>query len=249
MLLAAVTGLIWFGRKDAAEFTAFKAIADTHERVAHFRRWTLRSLLLFGGSALAGLAILGRLDALFSLPAEFGPLASLPRGGTAGQADELALLPVLAGAGLAMALGMLLTFLVLKRLNTAPKMIGDVDSMIPRNRAEAFWTFLMSLNAGFSEELFFRLLLPLLLVQLTGSALAAFIIATLMFGAAHLYQGWKGIAMTAALGAAMAAFYLLTGSLWVAIAVHVLMNVNGLILRPFLMARSARSAPATAGPA
>jgi len=64
-----------------------------------------------------------------------------------------------------------------------------------------------------------------------------------VFGLAHLYQGWVGILATAVIGAALAALYLGSGALWLAMAVHAAFDLFGLVIRPGLTRlASARSA-------
>lgn len=47
--------------------------------------------------------------------------------------------------------------------------VGPAQALIPQNRREAVLALLLSLKAAFSEEIFFRLALPLLLFRVTGS--------------------------------------------------------------------------------
>jgi membrane protease YdiL (CAAX protease family) len=54
----------------------------------------------------------------------------------------------------------------------------------------------------------------------------------LVFGAVHRYQGWPGMIATTLTGAALAALYGLTGALWVAIAFHIAIDLNTLVVRP-----------------
>jgi membrane protease YdiL (CAAX protease family) len=130
----------------------------------------------------------------------------------------------------------ILAFLLprLRRRRTRPLLLGDIAPLLPRNGPETLWTAVLSINAGVGEELYFRLLLPLLLVSLGSGALAAFIIAGLIFGAMHLYQGAAGIAATTILGGALTAAYLLSGSLWFAVALHAFIDLVGLVIRPSL---------------
>ena len=114
------------------------------------------------------------------------------------------------------------------------KPIGNVGSLLPRNRPEVAHAAAMSIAAGISEELAFRLFLPLLIVLVTGSALVAFGVAIAVFGAMHLYQGRAGVIATTLVGALMAAVYLMTGSLWLAMVLHALIDFNALVLRPML---------------
>jgi membrane protease YdiL (CAAX protease family) len=122
-----------------------------------------------------------------------------------------------------------------KKLQTSHATLGDIEPLMPRNGAETGWAALLSINAGLSEECFFRLLLPLLLTSLLHNPLLAFGIATVLFGLVHLYQGVAGVVMTTLVGVVMAGLYLWTGDLWVAIAVHAGLDLFGLVVRPTFM--------------
>ena len=74
-----------------------------------------------------------------------------------------------------------------------------------------------------------------------GDPLAAFAVAAVIFGLVHLYQGWKGVIATGAMGAFMSFIYILSGSLWLVVLIHVLIDLNGLFLRPFLARRFGKS--------
>ncbi|MEH3046571.1 CPBP family intramembrane glutamic endopeptidase [Sphingomonas adhaesiva] len=203
-------------------------------RVRHrFARRAARQMLWFALPAIAGLALLGRLDALIALPREFVParvaLATL-LGGTLAPADLARV------TGIGILLGGLAVAWVERRWRR-PFGLGDVETILPRTRAELPWGVVLSLSAGIGEELFFRLLVPLLVAIPTGSAIAGFAIATALFGGAHRYQGPVGIAATMLSGALLTGAYLLTGALWVAIALHVAIDLNALVLRPVLSGR------------
>lgn len=88
-----------------------------------------------------------------------------------------------------------------------------------------------------TEEPFFRLLVPLLIALVTGSALAGFVLATLLFGAMHRYQGWAGVIATTVFGGLMACVYVISGALWLVIAIHALVDLNGLVIWPALAHR------------
>lgn len=102
----------------------------------------------------------------------------------------------------------------------------------------------MSINAGLSEELFFRLALPLLLVLVIGNVWVAFGLAAIVFGLAHLYQGLVGVVATTAVGVLLTAFYLALGSIWIAVLVHAAIDLVGLVLRPLLDGTVKRVEPA-----
>lgn len=53
-----------------------------------------------------------------------------------------------------------------------------------------------------------------------------------MFAAAHRYQGIAGVIATGVMGVAFSAFYLASGALWLAIAAHIVVDINSLVIRP-----------------
>ena len=235
ILLAAVLALLgWFVRNDRAEYESFKALTRTEDRQALFRRWLLRSFLLFWGVSLLVLIVLGRIGALTAQPTEFAPLA-----GKLAMHFDSGFVPILIGAVIGgVVAGAVLGSLLGRRGKKAkPRVLGDIEPLFPRNRQERWWTALLGVNAGVGEELFFRLMLPLLIALVSGSIVFAFVAAGLIFGLVHFYQGWVGILATTIVGSVFAALYLATGSIWIAILLHALMNLNSLWLRPLLMAR------------
>lgn len=96
---------------------------------------------------------------------------------------------------------------------------------------------MLAISAGVTEELFFRLWLPLIVTLACGSGAVGMGVGTAAFAAMHRYQGWAGMAANLIGGALLAALYMGTGSLWVAIAVHALVDLNALVLRPWVASR------------
>ena len=60
---------------------------------------------------------------------------------------------------------------------------------------------------------------------LRKAILAAAVVSSLIFGFGHLYQGWSGMLKTGAVGAFLAGTYLLSGSLFVGMLIHALMDM------------------------
>jgi uncharacterized protein len=73
--------------------------------------------------------------------------------------------------------------------------------LLPRTYGEMMVWVALSVTAGFCEELIFRGYLQRQFLALTGKAEAAVVLQALVFGAAHLYQGWKGAVMITVYGA------------------------------------------------
>ncbi|MFT3978691.1 MAG: CPBP family intramembrane metalloprotease, partial [Sphingomonas bacterium] len=111
-------------------------------------------------------------------------------------------------------------------------LFGELGWLLPRTRADLGWGVILSLVAGVGEELFFRLAVPLLLALATGSALAGFLLSAVMFAAAHRYQGRAGVIATGAMGVVFSLLYLSSGALWLAIAAHIVVDINSLVIRP-----------------
>jgi membrane protease YdiL (CAAX protease family) len=97
-----------------------------------------------------------------------------------------------------------------------------LDIMLPRKRREKLWFTLVSVTAGIGEEIVYRGFLVYLLFDLFPAApfFAILIIAGLIFGAAHCYQGFSGIIKTGLLGVMFTSLYFASGSLLPGILLH-----------------------------
>ena len=232
LLTLCLAQLVYFLRNDRADYAAFKLLVNTSDRQRRFRHWIIKSFLFFSGTSLVALTLLRRLPALHIFPPEFTPIAEKLRQHIPhihlSSAFLAGFLPgVLIGG---VAIGIVLA----KRSasNAGTLALGDIAPLMPRNWPETAHTAVLSLNAGLGEELYFRLLLPLLLTAVTGNALAAFLVATLLFGAVHAYQGVVGVVATTVLGAVFTAIYLATGTIWIPVALHAALDLLGLVVRP-----------------
>ncbi|WP_260482918.1 CPBP family intramembrane glutamic endopeptidase [Sphingomicrobium flavum] len=226
--------------KDKSDYARFKLARGTGARRAFYRQWIMLCWILFGLGGLGILAALGATDALVVFPSEFAAL----------DLRRSAEVPPLAGMGLStmlgiatgLALGAVISAVVWRwRLApTKPPVIGDIEPLLPREKGEYPYTAALSITAGVTEELFFRLTLPLLAYAATGSALAGFVIAGAAFGLMHWYQGWTGVIATTLVGTLLAYLYLSSGSLIKPILVHILIDLVALVVRPALAARASR---------
>lgn len=225
LLAVALIALGWLARNDVKGFARFRTITDTRVRQRLFLRWAATGCALFLVMPLAGLALLGRLDALWSFPAEFEPAAlsdDLDRVGT-----DLFLIGSLA-------VGLLIGWLLNKLIRRKPRPPRPLAAILPRNAAEARRVALIAVNAGIAEEIFCRVYLPLLLVLVGLGAPTAFVASCVIFGLLHRYQGWVGILVTAYLGGMFTLSYLLTRGLEVPMFFHLAINIGSLIVRPAL---------------
>ncbi len=236
LLFAVSLGLAAWIRHDRTEYAAFKREKDSATRRAFFRRWTLQSFLGLGGASMLILLALGRPSDALGLPPEFFDLAQSlqpepPEAGSEAAEDYLL------GSVIGMLVGAATLLVVqLRRVKrTVVAMAGDVEPLLPRNRAERLAVLPLAINAGLSEELFFRLALPLLITVVTGSAAVGLVGACVAFGLTHAYQGYKGVLMTTLMGAMFTGIYLTSGSLLRPMLLHALLDIVALVLRPGLV--------------
>ena len=76
----------------------------------------------------------------------------------------------------------------------------SVAALLPQTLAEVLVWILVSITAGFCEELQSRGYLQRQFHALTGSIVAAVVAQGLLFGLMHSYQGWKQVIVISALG-------------------------------------------------
>jgi len=235
LLAVLAAAYLWFIRSGARGTAA-------PDRIARYRRWMTYAPAAFGGSALVALLFGGDIAALATLPAEFAPLVDDARR-MAGLGDNVAhiQIAVIAAVISSALLGVALAAWG-KRRGRGALIPHAMAALVPRNRIEIWWAGWLATIAAIVEELYFRLALPLIVARLLGSALAAILIATLMFARAHRGYGWPGMAFGILSGATLALLYLITGKLWFAMLVHALLNLNVLVLRPLLLPVSSSDA-------
>lgn len=82
------------------------------------------------------------------------------------------------------------TLAVINRL-LRPQTTEALRAMLPHTLAQSAAFVLLSLTAAFCEELIFRGYLQRQFAAWTKSMLTAVLLQAIIFGAAHLYQGWK----------------------------------------------------------
>lgn len=107
--------------------------------------------------------------------------------------------------------------------------------ILPLTSEERIWWIFVSLTAGICEETLYRgfLIHYFFAVPFHVGLLLALITSSVIFGAAHLYQGLAGVISTAVLGLIFSAIFLTTGTLLVPMILHALIDLRVLlILRP-----------------
>lgn len=111
--------------------------------------------------------------------------------------------------------------------------------LLPRTRGEKVLFVGVSLAAGFGEELAYRGYAIPVMAGLLGSEWGAAVFSSGIFGFLHAYQGRVGVVRTGLMGLVLAGVFLLSGSLWPAIAAHVAIDlIGGLVIGPRMLERS-----------
>lgn len=238
------------GRKRHARF---KGLETTAERQLAFKRRIYKSFLKYGIFSLLGLILLGRINAIWQFPPEYAAFRfrlfphflGLPSGDTQ-ILIQIFCLEIMMGIVIGSVLLPVITFLKKSR---KALILGDVQSLLPRNIQEMKWGALVSANAGVSEELYFRLLMPLAIYNLSGNLLLAFAVSSLVFGIVHAYQGLIGVAATLIAGLLFCGVFILSGNLLFAMALHALIDLRALVISPAITWKlnemSARRSPKT----
>jgi membrane protease YdiL (CAAX protease family) len=214
--------LLVFPVWDRVETRRLKSSTDPRARVRAYRitiGWqlvatailllTIRPALLFAPPALGGL---------------FG-LREVPEDARAVGIGILA--GLLAGAAIPV--------LLLRRRQpgkTIPNPLESIAFILPRDREERAWFGAMCLVVGVCEEIIFRgfLIRYLQGLPLGPGLLGAILVAAAIFGIDHGYQGWKGILGTGLLALVMTALFFVTGTLWIPILAHALLDLRVLLL-------------------
>lgn len=97
---------------------------------------------------------------------------------------------------------------------------------MPDNATERVWWIAVSALAGIGEEITWRGVQTALLASLTGSFVLGSILCAIQFGVAHYIQGWKSAAVIVFFALGFQAVVWLSGSLYVAMAVHVAYDIT-----------------------
>ena len=161
------------------------------------------------GLALADLGLRGSPPALATLAAVLATLAVL--GGTWLSLRTLAREP---GASL-------------------PSHLVKVVRILPASGSERAGFTLVALTAGVCEEILYRGYLVYAFDRVLPSSWWSMLLAGALFGAAHAYQGVRGMVATGLLGAFLGAVYVAGGSLWPGIFLHAVVDLaNGYALGP-----------------
>lgn len=118
------------------------------------------------------------------------------------------------------------------------KGMAKLAPLLPRTGRQLFWGLIVALAAGTCEEVAYRgFLIPWLGTWFSGWW--PLVLSAAIFGLAHLYQGWIGTLLTAAIGAGLGYVYIVTGSLAPVMLLHVAIDMSAMATAFFVL-RDAR---------
>jgi membrane protease YdiL (CAAX protease family) len=103
--------------------------------------------------------------------------------------------------------------------------LGHLRALLPHTRSELAHFGALSVTAGICEELLYRGFLIWYLALLVPTPIAV-LAGALLFGAAHAYQGSRGVLQTGVVGLGFVLLYLLSGSLWIPMLLHAFIDFN-----------------------
>lgn len=103
--------------------------------------------------------------------------------------------------------------------------LAPVRRLLPGTRGEFPRFALLACTAGVCEEFLFRGYLYWYGAQYMPP-IAAALLQAVIFGAGHLYQGARGVLLTGLAGLFFTGVLLVTGSIWPAVLIHALMDLN-----------------------
>jgi membrane protease YdiL (CAAX protease family) len=109
-------------------------------------------------------------------------------------------------------------------IDSISKRFGKLSIIIPHNGSELARFYALAVTAGIVEEILWRGFLIWYLNQFMPLWAAA-VISTIGFALAHAYQGLANLPQITAVSAALAALYLISGSIWFPIVLHAAIDI------------------------
>lgn len=194
-------------------------------------RITLVWLTCLGAGALGIWLAGGRsLEALGLTAPRSGPASGLILGIAGGAMIGLTLRPIAAAISA-------------KAAATLRRQMAKLEAFLPKTGEQLLWGLIVSIFAGVCEEIAYRgYLIPYCRFWLPEWP--ALVVAALLFGLAHIYQGAAGTLMTAFLGLAFGFIYVETGSLALPIALHAVVDISAMVTAWLVLRPGARGAGA-----
>jgi membrane protease YdiL (CAAX protease family) len=103
--------------------------------------------------------------------------------------------------------------------------LKDIYYYLPKNDKELKWFLLLSISAGICEEIIFRLFMFEFLNE-TTHLIIAFVLTNLIFSLTHIGSGKKNLSSSFILGLLFSVIYYFTNNIWIAIILHISIDIN-----------------------
>ena len=116
-----------------------------------------------------------------------------------------------------------------ENLTVVTDKIQDIYHYLPKTKGEFNWFIILSISAGICEEIIFRLFFFEFLKENVG-LLIAFVLTNVVFAITHIGMGKQNIISSFILGLLFSAIYYFTGNIWIAVLLHMAIDINGGIL-------------------
>jgi len=104
------------------------------------------------------------------------------------------------------------------------KSLGDLVYFLPRTDRDLHHFYAVSITAGIVEEVLYRGFAFWYLAQIMP-IWAVIVVSSIAFGLGHSYQGVGGMLRVTLIGLAFGIFYVLTGSIWLPILAHAILDI------------------------
>ena len=125
--------------------------------------------------------------------------------------------------------------------------LGDLMHFLPLTRHHLRAFFAISITAGIVEEIVYRGFVLWYLAQFMP-LWAAVVVSSVAFGLGHSYQSASGALRCGLIGLVFAIFYIVTGSIWLPIIAHAVLDIlQGMMLFELFRKDDNDSTPALAG--
>ena len=111
------------------------------------------------------------------------------------------------------------------------KQVESIDYLLPTTKLERKWSVFVAITAGICEEIIYR---GFVIHYLSGlpvelEKMHLLILSAVIFGFAHIYQGWRGFVLTGLIGFVFARIYLETGSLLFPVILHIIIDMRSFL--------------------
>jgi len=113
--------------------------------------------------------------------------------------------------------------------NAVKEKLKDVYHYLPKTDKELKWFLFLSFSAGVCEEILFRLFLFEFLKE-NSNLIIAFIVTNLIFAITHIGSGKANLISSFILGLLFSTIYYFTDNIWIAIILHISIDINAGIL-------------------